>query len=518
MGAVSISYSALLLLYRRNEMRYVLGIDLGTSGTKTVLFDESGKKMASSTVEYDLIQPENGWAEQAPGLWWDAAVKTINSVITESGVDSKDIKGLGISGQMHGLVMVDCDGKVLRNAILWCDGRTGEECKEITEIIGRERLIEISANPALTGFTAGKVLWVRKHEPELYEKCYKILLPKDYVRYKLTGLYGQEASDASGTNLYDVKNRCWSTEILEKLNISIDLMPECKESVDIAGTVTPEAAKATGLSTDTIVCFGAGDNASAAVGTAVVSEGNAFTTIGTSGVIFAHSDKPQIDKGGRVHTFCSAVPGGYTVMSCTLSAGMSLKWFRDNLCSFEGENYREIDKKVEAVKIGADRLIFLPYLMGERSPILDEKSRGVFFGLSGIHTKYHLARAIMEGVIYSQRHCLDVIEEMGIYPKQMYACGGGAKSDIWRQMMADMYNTEVTINETEEGPALGVAILALVATGIYADIPTACSALIRPKATQNPVADNTEKYKGFYNIYKSLYGSLKDSFSELSEL
>ncbi len=499
-------------------MNYVLGIDLGTSGTKTVLFDEVGKKMASSTVEYDLIQPQNGWAEQEPDLWWDAAVKTIQDVIKESGVNAKDIKGLGISGQMHGLVMVDEDGKVLRNAILWCDGRTSKQCREITEKIGAERLIEITANPALTGFTAGKVLWVRENEPEIYAKCRQILLPKDYVRFKLTGLYGQEASDASGTNLYDVKNRCWSQEVLEKLDIDPSLMPTCKESVDVAGTVNAAAAELTGLCTDTIVCYGAGDNASAAVGTAVVSEGNAFTTIGTSGVIFAHSNTPQIDKGGRVHTFCSAVPGGYTVMSCTLSAGMSLKWFRDNLCSFEGENYKEIDAKVEAVKIGADRLVFLPYLMGERSPILNENARGVFFGLSGIHTKYHLARAIMEGVIFSQRNCLDVINEMGIKPDKMYACGGGAKSGIWRQMMADVYDTEVVINETEEGPALGVAILALVACGSYKDIPTACAALIRPKTTQEPIAENTEKYKCFYDVYKGLYGNLKESFETLSKL
>ncbi len=406
----------------------------------------------------------------------------------------------------------------MRNAILWCDGRTAKQCREITETIGAQRLIEITANPALTGFTAGKVLWVRENEPDIYEKCHKILLPKDYVRFKLTGLYGQEASDASGTNLYDVKNRCWSNEVLEKLNIDPNLMPECKESVDIAGTLTEQAAELTGLSKDTIVCYGAGDNASAAVGTAVVSEGNAFTTIGTSGVIFAHSNSPQIDKGGRVHTFCSAVPGGYTVMSCTLSAGMSLKWFRDNLCSFEGENYKEIDAKVEAVKIGADRLIFLPYLMGERSPILDEKARGVFFGLSGIHSKYHLARAIMEGVIFSQRNCLDVINEMGINPDKMYACGGGAKSDIWRQMMADVYGTEVVINETEEGPALGVAILALVACGIYSDIPTACEALIRPKSTQKPITENTAEYKSFYEIYKGLYPNLADSFAALAQL
>lgn len=506
-------------------MRYILGIDLGTSGTKTVLFDEEGKKVASSTVEYDLIQPQNGWAEQNPAEWWDAAVKTTKDVITKSGVDAEDIKGLGISGQMHGLVMLDENGEVIRNAILWCDGRTTKQCAEITEKVGREKLIEISANPALTGFTAGKILWVRENEPENYERCKTILLPKDYIRYMLTGKYGAEVSDASGTNLFDVSKREWSDEIIDILDLDRSMFPEMAESVDVAGTVTKEAAALTGLSENTIVCYGSGDNAGAAIGTGVCREGKAFTTIGTSGVIFAHSDNVQIDKGGRVHTFCAAVPGAYTVMSCTLSAGMALKWFRDNFCTSEMEvskltgmdSYEFVNIGIKDLPIGSDNLIFLPYLMGERSPILDEKARGVFFGLSGIHTKYHMARAIMEGVSYSQKQCLDVINEMGIFPEEMYACGGGAKSENWRQMLADLYNTQVVTLENEEGPALGVAILASVAAGIYDNIPEACDKLIKTKNVQQPVAENTAAYEKYYNIYKGLYPALKDSFAALSE-
>ncbi len=494
-------------------MKYLLGIDLGTSGTKTVLFDEKGAKIKSATVEYELIQPKNGWAEQRPSDWWDATVKTIKEV--SENVDKEKIVGIGISGQMHGLVMLDKDGNVLRNSIIWCDGRTGKQCDEITKKVGKERLIEISANPALTGFTAGKILWVRDNEPEIYEKCHKILLPKDYVRYMLTNKFGQDASDASGTNLFDVKNRCWSKEILEKLEIDENLLPECKESVDIAGNLTEEAAAITGLSENTIVCFGAGDNASAAIGTGVVSKGKAFTTIGTSGVIFAHSEEPQIDKMGRVHTFCSAVPNKYTVMSCTLAAGMSLKWFRDNLCE---DGYDKINEEVEKIEIGAEKLLYLPYLMGERSPILDEKSRGLFFGLSGVHTKYHMARAVMEGVMYSQKSCLDVINEMGVFPKEMYACGGGAKSKLWRQMMADLYLNEVLIVENEEGPALGVAILAAVASKIYESIESAVNVMVKTKESLSPMAENNKKYQKYYTIYKKLYPNLKENFKELFEL
>lgn len=507
-------------------MNYILGIDLGTSGLKTVLFSENGEKAASSTVEYDLIQPQNGWAEQDPNAWYSATIATIKDVLAKSQVNPSNIKGVGISGQMHGLVMLDKNGEVIRNAILWCDGRTTKQCQEITEKVGKEKLIDITANPALTGFTAGKILWVRENEPENYAKCETILLPKDYLRYKLTGKFGAEVSDASGTNLFDLKNRDWSDEILTILDLDKKMFPPMAESADVAGTISEEASKITGLDQSTIVCYGAGDNAAAAIGTGVVSEGKAFTTIGTSGVVFAHSDKPQIDKLGRVHTFCSAVPNAYTVMSCTLSAGLALKWFRDNFCTSEEEvaklldtdSYILIDKGVDKIQIGSDRLIFLPYLMGERSPILNEKARGVFFGLSAIHTKYHMARAIMEGVMFAQKHCLEVINEMGVFPEQMYACGGGGKSPIWRQMMADMYGANVITNQNEEGPALGVAILASVACGIFTDIPTACETLIAKKGEQAPIKENSEKYAPYFEIYKSVYSNLKDDFESLSKI
>ena len=393
-----------------SQKEYLLGIDLGTSGTKTVLFDTDGNAVASALVEYPMYQPKNGWAEQDPKDWWNAARDTIRQVLEDSGADPAAVKGLGISGQMHGLVMLDENGEVLRNSIIWCDQRTQAECDEITEKIGKERLIEITANPALTGFTAGKILWVRKNEPEIYEKCRHILLPKDYVRYMLTGEFATEVSDASGMQLLDVKNRCWSREVLEKLEIDPSLLAKMYESPEVTGTVTAEAAALTGLKEGTPVVGGAGDNAAAAVGTGVVEEGKAFTTLGTSGVVFAHSDSVTIDPKGRVHTFCSAVPGCWTVMSCTLSAGLSLKWFRDTFCGEEKavaagmgvDPYYLMDKQAEKSPIGANRLIYLPYLMGERSPLLDPSARGVFFGLSAIHTKYDMLRAVMEGVIYSQ--------------------------------------------------------------------------------------------------------------------
>ena len=507
-------------------MKYLLGIDLGTSGTKTVIFTQEGEPVASATEEYPMDQPQNGWAEQHPDDWWKAARNTVSQVLEDSGIDPGEIAGIGISGQMHGLVMLDKNGKVLRPAILWCDGRTTEECREITEIIGRKRLIEISANPALTGFTAGKVLWVRKHEPELWEQCAQIMLPKDYVRYKLTGVYATEVSDASGTNLMDVANRCWSDEILDKLKIDKSILPKMYESADVVGYVTYEAAEATGLRAGTLVVGGAGDNAAAAVGTGVVKEGNAFISIGTSGVIFAHSDKVSIDPEGRVHTFCAAAPGAWTVMSCTLAAGLSLKWFRDNLCEAEIQKAKEqnvdpyylMDKEAEKVPIGANRLIYLPYLMGERSPILDENSRGVFFGLSAIHGKYDMLRAVMEGVVYSQRHCLDVLHEMNVYPEEIIATGGGGSSPLWRQMIADNFGFPVKTSTNKEGPVLGAALLAGVGAGVYKSVAEACEVAVKTNPPQQPNMEVGNKYSRVYEIYKGLYGKLKQSFSELSEL
>lgn len=333
-------------------MSYLIGIDIGTSGTKTVLFDTDGNTVKSSTAGYPLYQPRNGWAEQEPEDWWHAAVKTLRDVT--AGIDSDEIKGIGLSGQMHGLVMLDETNSVIRPSIIWCDGRTAAECEKITELVGRERLIEVTANPALAGFTASKIMWVKKHEPENYEKCRHILLPKDYICFKLTGEYATEVSDASGMQLLDIKNRSWSDEVLEKLNIDKALLAKVYESPEITGYITEETAKLTGLSAGIPVAGGAGDNAAAAVGVGAVENKKAFTTIGTSGVVFAHTDKMVIDKEGRVHTFCCAVPGKWHVMGVTQAAGLSLKWFRDNFCAEEKECAEKSRFRITVIRNAAE--------------------------------------------------------------------------------------------------------------------------------------------------------------------
>lgn len=441
-------------------MAYLIGVDLGTSGTKTALFDERGRRIASRTVEYPLSQPKNGWAEQEPEHWWKAACETIRAVIAESGVDAGAIKGVGLSGQMHGLVMLDAAGRVLRPAILWCDGRTGEECREITERVGRQRLIDITANPALTGFTAGKILWVRKHEPENYERCRHILLPKDYLRYKLTGEFATEVSDASGTNLLDVPKRQWSQEILDALEIDRALLGRMYESCEVTGEVTAEAAQLTGLKEGIPVAGGAGDNAAAA-------------------------------------------------MSCTLSAGLSLQWFRNNFCSevcAEAERlgvdpYEVMTAEAAKSPVGANRLIYLPYLMGERSPLLDEQARGAFVGLSAMHTRGDLIRAVMEGVTYSQRQCLDILREMGAAPETVTACGGGARSAFWRQMLADALGCNIATSKLAlEGPALGAAILAGVCAGVYDNVADAADSIVSIDGENSPEPAMSERLNKIYAL------------------
>lgn len=507
-------------------MELLLGIDLGTSGTKTVLFDTQGRRLASHTVEYPLCQPRNGWAEQDPEDWWRAVQETVRAVLTESGAAPGDVRGVGIAGQMHGLVMLDGQGQVLRKAILWCDGRTQEQCDQITELVGREKLLAITANPALPGFTAGKILWVRQHEPELYEKCRHILLPKDYIRYKLTGQFATEVSDASGMNLLDVPKRQWSGEILSLLGIDRSLLGEMYESCQVTGQVTRAAAEVTGLAEGTPVVGGAGDNAAAAIGTGVVEGGKAFTTLGTSGVIFAHADQVTIDPKGRVHTFCSAVPGAWTVMSCTLAAGLSLQWLRNQLCPAEREAaaalgvdpYELMTAEAEKSPIGANRLIYLPYLMGERSPLLDADARGVFFGLSAIHTRGDLIRAVMEGVACSQRQCLDVFREMGVDVSDMAVCGGGGRSSLWRQMLSDLYGCPVKTIASEQGPALGAAILAGVGAGVYDTVAQGCAAAVRAGEHCVPDSGRAAAYAPYYALFCSLYPALRQQFHTLAAL
>lgn len=507
-------------------MAYLIGVDLGTSGTKTVLFAEDGSVVASCTIEYPLYQPQNGWAEQDPLDWWNAVCGTTKAVIAKAGISASEIKGVGLSGQMHGLVMLDKSGNVLRKSIIWCDQRTAKECDEITQKVGAENLIKITANPALTGFTASKIMWVKNNEPEIYEKCAHILLPKDFIRYKLTGEFATEVSDASGMQLLDVPNRKWSEQVLDALQIDKALLGKVYESPEITGKITKTASDLSGLAEGTVVVGGAGDNAAAAVGTGTVLDGKAFTTIGTSGVVFAHTSKLSIDPKGRVHTFCCAVPGAWHVMGVTQGAGLSLKWFRDNFCHEEmiaaagmkKDPYFLMDKQAEEIPIGSDRLLYLPYLMGERTPHLDPNCRGVFFGLSAMHTRQHLLRAVMEGVTFSQRDSVEVLREMGVSINEMLACGGGGSSALWRQMLADVYGCPVKTVVSKEGPALGVAILAGAGTGVYSSVQDGCAAVIKTNPPQNPISQNSAEYEKFYKVYRALYPALKNNFSELAGL
>lgn len=497
-------------------MSYVIGVDCGTSGTKTVLFDEKCNVISSKTNEYPMIQPQNGYAEQDPADWRNAMIETIKAVVASSGVDKNEIVGIGLSGQMHGLVMLDANNDVIRNSIIWCDQRTGKQVEWMNEHVGNDKLVQITANPALTGWTAAKILWVKDNEPKNFEKVKHIMLPKDYLRFVLTGEYATEVSDASGMQILDVPNRDWSSELLSAFEIDRDWLGDVYESCEVTGKLTAAMANELGLNEGTIVVGGAGDNAAAAVGTGVVEDGKAFTTIGTSGVVFAHTTKAQIDKLGRVHTCCAAVPNCWHVMGVTQAAGLSLQWFRNNFCQdiiAQAENegcdpYDILNKKAAEIPIGSDNLLYLPYLMGERTPHLDPDCRGAFIGLSAIHTRWNLLRAVMEGVTFSLRDCVEVFREMGININDMMACGGGGKSELWRSMLADTYNCEVKTLTSEEGPALGVAILALVGAGVYSTVNEACSNVVSVGSVQGPNADNISKYEKIYQDYKKLYPRL----------
>lgn len=505
-------------------MSYLIGIDIGTSGTKTVLFDEAGNTIASSTVEYPMYQPRAGWAEQDPEDWWKAACSTIRQVLAQSGINPADVKGIGLSGQMHGAVLLDREDQVLRKAIIWCDQRSIRECEQITSLVGRERLVEITANPALTGFTASKVMWVKNNEPEVFEKTKKILLPKDYIRFRLTGEFATEVSDASGMQFLDVPRRKWSGEILDKLGIDRSMLADVHESPVITGVVSKEASDVTGLKAGTPVAGGGGDQAAGAVGNGIVEPGVISSTIGTSGVVFAFSEKVSIDPKGRVHTFCHAVPGAWHIMGVTQAAGLSLKWFRDNFCIeekrtaelMEIDPYVLMDKEAEKAGPGSGGIIYLPYLMGERTPHLDPDARGVFFGLTAKNGKPDMIRAILEGVAFSLKDCLEIIKEMGVDVKDVRVSGGGGRSPLWRQLQADIFETAITTVNSSEGPALGAAILAGVGSGVYGSVREACTAIIRENTRQQPNTGLFDKYRTRYKVFRELYSSLKDNYKVLA--
>lgn len=501
-------------------MDYYLGLDLGTGSLKTVLFDVNGKEIGVSELEYPLYQPNNGWSEQEPEDWYQASIRTINNVMESTKVPKEDVKGIGISGQMMGAVMMDKDGEPLRRAILWNDGRTTESCEHVREIVGDDLFIKYSLTPARPGLTAAKIQWVKDNEPELYAKVAHIHLPKDYLRYRLTGVYATEVSDASATQLLDIPNRKWATEILEKMDLTEEMLGKVYESQEITGYLTEEVAEALGLTTECAVVGGASDNAAAAVGTGIVKPGRAMTTIGTSGTVFAYSEKPILDPHQSVYTFCMPIPGAWHYMGSVNSAGGSLKWWRNNFYP-EDKEYVQINKDVSTSDIGANRLVYLPYLNGEQSPHFNLTCRGSFVGLAAIHTKADMTRAVIEGATYALRDIMSGIQNIGVDIDHVHMCGGGSKSPFWRQLLSDIYRLPVSLPDmnSENSAALGVAILAAVGCGAYASVEEACDRIIKMRTeVYMPDEYKADKYDKVYTEFRALYPKLKDNFKSILEL
>ena len=507
-------------------MGIYLGIDIGTSGTKTLAIREDGSILAAATAEYPLASPHPGWSEQNPEDWWQATIKTVRKVMADGQCDKSDVRGIGLSGQMHGSVFLDKQQQVIRPALLWNDQRTAAECDEIERRTGgRKRLISMVANPALTGFTAPKILWLRNHEPRHYDRLTQVLLPKDFVRHRLTGEFATEVSDASGTLLLDVKRRQWSQALLNKLEIDPAVLPKVYESEEVSGQLSQTAAKLLKLPVGIPVVGGGGDQAAGAVGNGIVRRGLISATMGTSGVVFAHSDEMQVDPDGRVHTFCHAVRGKWHVMGVVLSAGGSLQWYRNQLAQEEVrvaqrqkiDPYELITRQAAEVPAGCEGLYFLPYLTGERTPHADPYARAAWIGLSLRHGRGHLARAVMEGATYAMRDCLEIIKGMDIPVREIRLSGGGARSSFWRQMQADVYGQKVVTINAEEGPAYGVALLAAAGTGAFKNVEEACQQTISIVSNTSPSAER-KVYQKTYPLYGKLYSSLKADYRTIAEL
>lgn len=507
-------------------MAYLLGLDVSTTGAKALLIDEQGNVLTSATTEYPLYAPRPLWSEQMPSDWWQGVCASIRATLARAGLTGDDISGVGLTGQMHGLVLLDRGGQVLRPAILWNDQRTGPQCAEITDRVGGlGRLLELTGNAVLPGFTAPKVLWVRENEPEVYERAAQVLLPKDYVRYRLTGEYATEVSDASGTSLLDVAGRRWSEAMLKLLDIPADWLPRCTESPEVSGRVSAAAAQATGLKPGTPVVGGGGDQAAQAVGSGVVQAGVISVTSGTSGVVFAHSEKFAAEAQGRVHAFCHAVPGKWHVMGVMLSAGGSFRWFRDTLGDPErstalltgDDPYDLLTREAARAPAGSDGLFFLPYLTGERTPYPDPQARGAFVGLTVRHGKSHLVRAVLEGVSFGLRDSLELIKGLGIPIEQVRASGGGARSPLWRQIQADVFGTELVLVNVTEGAAYGAALLAGVGAGVFANVQEAVAQTVRVTDRTLPIPENVQRYQRLYPLYRSLYPALQPTFQALAE-
>ena len=508
-------------------MSYLLGIDVGTSGTKTLICDYCGQVQATAMVEHDLSIPQPGWSEQDPAQWWQATCRATRAVVRKAKVKADQVTGIGLSGQMHGSVFLARDARPLRPALLWNDQRTAVECDEIEQAAGsRRKLIGMVGNPALTGFTAPKILWVRKHEPRVYDKTRHILLPKDYIRYCMTDQYATEVGDASGTLLLDVKKRRWNRKLLSLLQIDAALMPKCFEAHEVSGQLSRPGAEALGLKRGTPVVGGSGDQPAGAVGNGIVTAGIVSATLGTSGVMFAHADEPTYDPKGRVHTMCAAVAGKWCVFGCMLSAGGSFQWFRNHLGAVElaAAKKRKCDPYelliAEAAKAppGCEGLFFLPYLTGERCPYPNPNARGGWIGLTARHDRPALIRSLIEGVTFGMNDALKIMADMGLSIKTVRLSGGGARSAMWRQLQADIYNQPTATINAQEGPAYGVALLAGVGTGVWTNVPQACKAAIRETERLRPNRRAAALYAQYHAQYQRLYAALKDEYDRLAAL
>ena len=493
-------------------MSVLVGLDVGTGGARAVAVDEGGRVVAEASSGYPLHSPRPGWSEQDPADWWGGAKEALGGVVSEVG--AAEVAGIGLTGQMHGSVFLDSSDEVIRPALLWNDQRTGAQCEEITRAVGAERLISIAGNPALTGFQAPKVVWLREEEPQNFERVARVLLPKDYVRLMLTGEYATDASDAAGTLLLDVRGRDWSGEILDALEIPAAWMPAVHEGPESTGALRESVAEELGLVPGIPVAAGGGDNAAAAVGTGIVSSGLVNSSVGTSGVLFAHTLEFNPDPSGRLHAFCHAVPGAYHLMGVTLSAGGSLSWWRETV----GGDFDDLVGAASEVPPGSEGLVFLPYLSGERTPHLDPAARGAFFGLTARHGVAHMTRAVMEGVVFSLRDSLEIMRGLGVPVEDVRATGGGARSALWRQLQADIYGTPIRRTAADEGPAYGAALLAGVASGVYAGVDEATSVIELREETTEPDPKRVRVYEEHYEVYRSLYPATRSAMGRLTDL
>ncbi len=508
-------------------MKYWLGVDIGTGGSRALLVDAEGHVAAGVTAAHEDIQMAHPlWAEQRPENWWDAAVEAIQGVLAKAGVRGEDVAGVGLSGQMHGLVLLDSENRVIRPALIWCDQRCQEQVDWINATAGAEMVLKQTANPVLTGFTAPKLIWVRDNDPSSYERTRQVLLPKDYIRFCLTGEFAGDVSDASGTALFDVVHRRWAEPLIEKLGIDRSVLPRVVESSELTGVISEEAASKTGLAAGTPVVGGAGDQAASAVGNGIVDSGLVSCTIGTSGVVFSHLDEAGFDPRGRVHTFCHAVPGKWHVMGVTQGAGLSLQWFRNQLgadavheAGEKGiDSYDVLMEEAATAPVASEGLFWLPYLMGERTPHLDALARGGWVGLTAKHTRAHLIRSVIEGVSYSLKDCLEIVESLGVDVKVVRASGGGARSPFWRSVLAGVFDRPIATLETQEGSAYGAALLGMVGNGHFGSVTEACRATISESDRLEPDKGMAAVYQNSYPVFRGLYPALKQAFQQMADV